>query len=480
MKRTSSSASRRADPLRMPVQRVRRLVATTLGIAVSACTALEPLVVPTANPPSTSPPVLRFPQRVPSGNLRWSRHHYARQYEQPNRVVTQMTGVGHSEDERYLDVANRAYSRAFVSGFGYSAPAPNTPQVVVSYLKRAETFVGDLRARGLKPNFVYQLKLRGVWEKGAEAFSRIGRLGRWRPLGGRSTFCSDQRFDAAPDKSRFESYVLFDFFATDEHGKARKEFYLDSSLHVLWNANHQGRRKINDSFPVRVPVRGAHTKVYVRPRDSVADQMIFAETEAGAFGQQRPDIGEVVLGRGLYEAEVVLGEESFHGYGDGGYWATVMHAPVRFEVIDKPTPPGPVWGELPPGGQRLLPAMWEPFDISVRADDRTSLTGSVTGNRPSLTCHTEVPSNTQGRLVFAFDLLSSAESRTALYCAPTTRFVAPDVYGIRMCGGSSWQSVEVEVTPRARESDLCLRFLFSLEETEVRLRNARLVVIPPQ
>ncbi len=92
----------------------------------------------------------------------------------------------------------------------------------MEYLKKAETFVGRITAKGLKPNFAYQVKLKGV-PKYRDSFERIGYLGRWR-LPNRGPNCSDREYAAYENKSEARSYLFFDFFVTDEHGNATKNF----------------------------------------------------------------------------------------------------------------------------------------------------------------------------------------------------------------------------------------------------------------
>jgi hypothetical protein len=310
---------------------------------------------------------------IPSGGLDWSRNQYPDQYDSENRRETTLRPVeGVATDEfrqrqRFLDVAGRAFSRRFNSRFSYEPGAEWSPEVRVKWRARAETFVGRLEASGLKPNFAYQVKLRGVFQD-RQAFERIGRLGRWR-LPGFGTNFTDADYEAYPDKSEVRSYLFFDFFVTDAAGNASKEFYLDSTLHVLYNATWQGRPRKSDTRPIMVRPGRPNSELYARPLPEVDPQEIYAESEERSpSGNTRPPVGEAFLPAGSYRAELVLTEESFHGFGDAGYWATVMRAPVEFEIIDLPHPPAGSWKSLEPIVELSL-ADARPYDVEVASRD---------------------------------------------------------------------------------------------------------------
>ena len=281
-------------------------------------------------------PRVRLAELRPSSGLAWSRQQYPDQYADADLRTVRLTGLDDYANERFLDVADRSYSGETVRNFSYF-DGEGGANVSVEYLPRAETFVGTLTATGLKPNFAYQLKLRGFFSDRV-AFERIGHVGRWR-LPGLGTNYRDDRYDAYPDKSKVESYLLFDFFVTDPEGRAVKEFYVDSTLHVLFNANWQRGAGPNDSRPVQALPLPAGPTTYSNARAARSVQRIYAQSEQHALGESnRPAIGLAYLPPGPYTAEVVLTEESFHGFGDSGYWATVMAGPVEFEVLDQPRP----------------------------------------------------------------------------------------------------------------------------------------------
>lgn len=296
---------------------------------------------------------VKLPELLPSGGIGWSRQRYPDQYGEENRIETRLEPVegvgsaGFRQQQRFLDVAGRAFSRDFSSRFSYEPGAEWSPVVRLSYLKRAETFVGHISATGLKPDFAYQVKLRGMFED-RDAFERIGRLGRWRLPGGGTNF-TDEDYADYPDKEEVRSYLLFDFFITDARGNVEHDLYLDSSLHVLYNATWQGGPRREDTRPVVVKPGRPDSWLYARPLSQVESQEIYAESESDSpSGNDRPHVGRAFLPPGKYRAHVALTEESFHGFGDAGYWATVMQAPVEFDVVDRPRPPAGQWGRLEP------------------------------------------------------------------------------------------------------------------------------------
>ncbi len=239
-----------------------------------------------------------------------------------------MNGADDPGNERWCDVAGNYYSSVFQADFSYEQACRRNPEVLVRIETPGETFQGRIEARRLKPNFAYQIKLRGVY-RDRSSFETIGRLGRWR-LPGRETNYSDQDYREFPDKSAVEAYILFDYFVTDRNGNAVKEFALDSSLHVLWNGSRQaGAPEREDLSPVVVAANDP--EVYSRPKRGTTVEWLWAERE----GVRYRDRDQVIrLPPGDYQAELVLTEESFHARdNDGGFWATVYSQPVTFTIV---------------------------------------------------------------------------------------------------------------------------------------------------
>ena len=238
-----------------------------------------------------------------------------------------MAGMDDPLNERWCDIAGNYYSGTFASAFSYERPCPRNPRVLIRIEPRSDTLRGRLEARWLKPNFAYQIKLRGIFAD-RRSFEAIGRIGRWR-LPGRGTNYSDQDYLDYPDKASVEAYILFDYFVTDRYGNAIREFAADSSLHVLWNASRQGGTpEMGDLYGVAVVADDP--AVYTRPKREARAEWLWAEREHGRY-QRRDEL--IRLPPGDYMAELVLTEESFHSSeSDGGYWATVYRCPISFTI----------------------------------------------------------------------------------------------------------------------------------------------------
>ena len=235
-----------------------------------------------------------------------------------------LTGMGDPENERWSDISGNFFSDKFIRNFSY---AGNGPQVLVSVEEKSDTFRGRLEARGLKPNFAYQIKLRGIY-RSFSSFEKIGYAGRWR-FPGKGTNYTDAEYQVKKDKSDVESYILFDFFVTDKNGNAVRNFALDSSLHVLWNGSRQHGLPDNDDV-LPVIVDAGDPELYARPKMNRNIELLWAERETGRYVLPKQ---KRFLPSGKYEAELVLTEESFHSTGnDGGYWATVFKGEVEFTV----------------------------------------------------------------------------------------------------------------------------------------------------
>jgi len=238
-----------------------------------------------------------------------------------------MAGRDCPGQERWCDAAGNFYSKAFFESFSYENPTEKGPAASVRIEKKAPTFRGRLEVRGLKPNFAYQMKLRGDF-RFRENFEAIGRLGRWR-LPGKETNYSDDDYEEFPDKNQVEAYVLFDFFVTDKQGCAVRQFALDSSLHVLWNVFRQARGAPSKDV-LAVIVDASDPTVYLAPKRNASIELIWGEHESSRY--RRSDRA-IRLPPGPYHAEFVLVEETFHSSdNDGGWWPTVFRLPVEFEI----------------------------------------------------------------------------------------------------------------------------------------------------
>lgn len=236
-----------------------------------------------------------------------------------------LTPLSYPEDRaRWSDAADTSYSDSFKASFTY-----DDAEVTIDYLRVSHRFIGVLQARGLKPNFAYQIKLRGDYGRDALSHERIGFLGRWRLHRDATNFTdSEYRRETYCQRSEAESYLFFDWFLTDEEGNARHAFSLTSSLHVLWNS------KINywDTFEAysRKVSFEQKSPVYGEP-GTVEAFTIGAENEGAS--RNRPAVGKACLPQGHYRCQVVLTEESFHTW--DGYWATVLGGDVDFYIVQE-------------------------------------------------------------------------------------------------------------------------------------------------
>ncbi len=239
-----------------------------------------------------------------------------------------MTGFDDPANERWADVAGNIYTNEFIRNFSYEAPPPEGPAMFVQVAPTGKTLRGRLEIRNMKPNFAYQIKLRGRYADDPEGFRGIGYAGRWRLPGGGTNF-TDKEFEAVDDKSDATAYILFDYVVTDSHGHAARDFALDSSLHVLWNVD---RQRVDPPAKEVTPVviDASNPEFYARPKDTLEVERIWAEPETVRYKGGRKTI---TLPPRKYHAEIVLTEESWHAFGnDSGYWATVAAAPVEFTI----------------------------------------------------------------------------------------------------------------------------------------------------
>ncbi len=243
--------------------------------------------------------------------------------------------LGHNDpaNERWADISGNYYTGEFIRHFSYedTDAAARPPVVRIQIVPDGDTLQGRLEAVRLKPNFAYQIKVRGDYARDAKGFEYIGYAGRWR-LPGRGTNYTDQQYEEYRDKQLVEAYLLFDFFVTDSHGNAIREFALDSSLHVLWSATRQ-RREVRAADVLPVVVDASNPALYSRPKNESTVELVWAEREKCRYRQDRQRIR---LPEHAYQAELVLVEESFHAHDDdGGFWATVYRCPISFEVLPR-------------------------------------------------------------------------------------------------------------------------------------------------
>jgi len=245
---------------------------------------------------------------------------------------------------RWLDVADQAYGIGYRNSYNYSQAA-----VEVAYCTEGNRLQGLLKARNLKPNFAYQLKLVGT--PGTADNERIGLGGRWwQEEWTGTTWANGQNLNDKGDGSspnpndqtylsrsyiqdsssptgyhyRYTGYLVFNYFITDSNGTATLQFETGSCYHVIWKTT-QRSNAANDG-PVKTvtfepaPSQPAYDTDY--PSNTVS---IFGEWE-------RLPMGQVNLQPGEYNCQILLTEESFHGSGGtlAGNWAGAVTATMMF------------------------------------------------------------------------------------------------------------------------------------------------------
>ena len=247
---------------------------------------------------------------------------------------------------RWLDVADQAYGIGYRNSYNYSQAA-----VEVAYCTEGNKLQGLLKARNLKPNFAYQLKLVGT--PGTADNERIGLAGRWwQEEWTGTTWANGQNLNDKGDGSspnpndqtylsrryiqdsssptgyhyRYTGYLVFNYFITDSNGTTTLQFETGSCYHVIWkttqrsNATNDGPVKTVTFDPA--PSQPAYDTDY--PSNTVS---IFGEWE-------RLPMGQVNLQPGEYNCQILLTEESFHGSGGtlAGNWAGAVTANIMFTI----------------------------------------------------------------------------------------------------------------------------------------------------
>lgn len=266
---------------------------------------------------------------APSGHVRTAARETAVRLRPAAGGLTSPTGA-----YRWLDVADRPYGAAFCRRFRY-----RDVDVRVRCRARGSRFAGRLTARGLKPDFAYQLKLVGT--PGTATNERLGLAGRWweetwangawtaganlNDKGdGMAPSPNDRMYllhrDAPGDgpggrRYRHTGYLAFAIFVTDARGRADVPFAAADSFHVFWKTS-QRPPAVGDG-PVTTRAVGPD------PAQTV-----------GLYGEwERLPAGGVRLPPGDYRCRLVLTEESFHGTAPlAGAWAAALAAPVRFRI----------------------------------------------------------------------------------------------------------------------------------------------------
>lgn len=228
--------------------------------------------------------------------------------------------------------------------FNYTAPTLNQ-YVRVTYDKAPATgyFKGYVEAKGLKPNFAYQIKLAGKPVKGKRGWGaygddlsndRVGYVGRWWCD---SSHVTQTNYDDSHYVNFYQNvsgsavhdiygYLFMGIFVTDEFGNANSNFNGRVSYHITRQSWQSGaKQKVAGTWNVQsltAPYYGYGYKV-----DPVAVELWY-EYENN-MNATRPVIA--ALPAGDYNCRLMLTEETFHNnFGGGtnstagGFWQTVL------------------------------------------------------------------------------------------------------------------------------------------------------------
>ncbi len=251
-------------------------------------------------------------------------------------------------EPRWRDIANVPYDAAFRAAFSYAKS-----DVKLTYRRALETpyFIGHISARGLKPNFAYQMKLAGKpvggpqgWgtmrsyiaanslgmDASARAVKFIGsavsgddwanqQLGYanrwWDDTLAPSTNISDAHFRANSPAHTIYGYLFLGVFVTDAEGNAETDVRGDGSYHITWQDGQSSARKdvLLGTFPARQTSYG-----YAAPADTAPVTLWYERESVRAQPIQ--------LASGTYHCRLLVTEEAFHTEGgeDGGTWQTVL------------------------------------------------------------------------------------------------------------------------------------------------------------
>ena len=268
-------------------------------------------------------------------------------------VTVQLWAGSSTTNHRWMDVADQLYAESYRQSYNYTQASVN-----VELFTDASVLHGTVTADHLKPNFAYQLKLVGS-SSDPEGKEQIGLTGRWWQSEWSGTGwtnghnLNDKGDGSAPNpndllyyqrrdvldptsptgkKYHFTAYRVLDYFITDENGNALFEFRADDSYHVLWKTS-QRAPTAEDGPPA------GRTFAVTLPDPMGAYDSAYSQTTAEIFGEwERLPRDGILLPPGDYSTSFNLTEESFHGGGLEGHWASAMSGTVGFTIVPDPLP----------------------------------------------------------------------------------------------------------------------------------------------
>jgi hypothetical protein len=234
---------------------------------------------------------------------------------------------------RWLDIDDRRF-HDFINKMGTPQEfSYQSAQVVLSYddEQSGGVFRGHIEARGLKPNFAYQIKLCGKpkwgrrgWNEWSDdvANANLGFQGRWWDdsvqQNGWDRYYWSLYVKAPPERRHsMVGYLFIGVFVTDEKGDASHDFASEKPLHITWQNKQYTTLKHHQAGTYVV---GSAQAPFVGYGGSQAPRSVKLWYEHEA---KRPS--RVTLPPGRYNCRLLLTEESFHAKNTaGGQWLTVL------------------------------------------------------------------------------------------------------------------------------------------------------------
>lgn len=231
--------------------------------------------------------------------------------------------------QRFEDIDDFRFSYEFEHSFSYKDAV-----VTLSYnpAPAEKYFVGHIEAKGLKPNFAYQLKLVGKPSYGKRGWGNagddraneaIGRATRWwNDTTGENTFDNYFReLYQRPAAFRRDTIYGYDFmgdFITDSEGSASQDFDGSKAYHITWQDKQSGHKDVVAGLfkisSLQAPYYGYGIAL---PEHTVK---LWYEWQAGRDH-------EVKLPKGDYNCRFLISEETFHAVDEnpkGGRWPAVL------------------------------------------------------------------------------------------------------------------------------------------------------------
>ncbi len=259
---------------------------------------------------------------------------------------------------RWRDIDNNLFAASFRSGPDAFRYARSLVTLTYERAPGVPTFRAHITARGLKPNFAYQLKLAGKPIYGSRGFGvtgsfvnvdsrlpsarpilnqrlganrqplavnaddwtnqQLGFAGRWwddtLPPG---TNLDDAYYRANYPRHTIYGYIFLGDFVTDEFGRANVDIEASRSYHITWQDKQNG---IEDAPAGTFVVRAANPPFYGY-NSFVQSRLVKLWYQ---YEPSRPH--QVQLKPGTYHCRLLVTEEAFHTSGGeyGGVWQTVL------------------------------------------------------------------------------------------------------------------------------------------------------------